>query len=201
MKHFITMFRDSMIQRPLSLLTMVLTGFMITVPLYQRLSGIVYIEQLNWVDGTTIIMVGIILLRGVLHWQSDTDLQAVSIALIAALSFLFTFEALYKLSFYAFPWRMAGGELREFVIQVGISLTVLVGFAFGRFSVSRPSKVFIGIFIISWIIWLLVGFPQLESGENFYPAIINIPITQNMIYFLNRATKGALCLVYISLYK
>lgn len=190
------------IQKPLSLFTILLAGFMITVPLYQRIDGIVYLEQLNWVDGTTIIMVGILLVRGVvLRWESDTDLQAVSIALIGAVSFIFTYEALYKLSFYTFPWRMPGEELREFVIQVGIALTVLVGFAFGKFSVSRLSKVLTSVFIVSWIIWLLVGFPQLDSGKNFYTAIINVPMTPELIYLLGRATKVSLCLVYIFLYE
>lgn len=188
-------------QKPLSLLTVLLAGFMITIPLYQRIIGIVYLEQLNWVDGTTIIMVGILLVRGVvLRWESDTDLQAVSIALIGALSFIFTYEALYKLSFYTFPWRMPGAELRQFVIQVGIALTALVGFAFGKFSVSRLSNVFTGLFIACWIIWLLIGFPQLESGKNFYPVIINVPMPIDMIYLIGRATKVALFLVYIFLY-
>lgn len=196
------MSRNFLIQKPLSLLAVLLAGIMIIVPLYQRIIGIVYLEQLNWVDGTTIIMVGILLVRGiVLRWESDTDLQAVSIALIGALSFVFTYEVLYKISFYTFPWRMPGAELREFVIQVGIALTALVGFAFGKFSMSKLSKVFTSVFIASWIIWLLVGFPQLESGKNFYPVIINVPMTLDMIYLLGRATKIALCLVYIFLYK
>jgi hypothetical protein len=191
-----------LIKKPLSLLTVLTAGFMITLALYQLINGIVYIEKLNWVDGTTIIMVGILLVRGVvLRWEFDTDLQAVSIALIGALSFIFTYEALYKLSFYAFPWRMPGAELREFVIQVGIALTALVGFAFDRFNVSKLSKVFTIVFIAIWIIWLLVGFPQLESGKNFYPVIINVPTTFDMIYLLGRATKVTLCLVYIFLFK
>ena len=196
------MSRNFLIQKPLSLLTVLLAGFMIAVPLYRRINGIVYLEQLNWVDGTTIIMVGILLVRGVVFcWESDTDLQAVSIALIGTLSFIFTYEALYKLSFHTFPWRMPGTEFREFVIQIGIALTVLVGFAYDKFSVSRLSKVFISIFVASWIVWLLVGFPQLESGKNFYPGIINFPMTPDMIYLLGRAPKVALCLVYIFLYK
>ena len=57
-------------QKPLSLLTVLLAGLMITIPLYQRIIGIVYLEQLNWVDGTTIIMVGILLVRGVVVKRS-----------------------------------------------------------------------------------------------------------------------------------
>jgi len=199
-QHHPVMFFNRLIRKPLSSFTIALAGIMIAVPLYQRSLGNIYLEQLNWVDGTTIVMVGILLLRGVVSRQLDTDLQAVSIALIGALSFVFTYEVIYKLSFFTFPWRMPAVELREFVIQVGISLTALVGFAFGKLSVSKPSRVFAGLFVISWIFWLLVGFPQLENGKIFYPAILNFSFTWGMIYMLSRATKIALCLTYFFFY-
>jgi hypothetical protein len=189
-----------LIRKPLSSLTAVLAAILIAVPLYQRSVGNIYLEPLNYVDGTTLIMVGILLLRGIASRRLDTDLQVVSIALIGALSFVFSYEALFKLSFYAFPWRMSPPELREFVIQVGIALTALVGFAFDKFKLSTPSRIFAGIFVIGWIIWLLVGFPQLDSGKDFYLPIVSIPFTWDMIYALNRATKIALCLVYYFFY-
>ncbi len=195
------MFRSWPIRRPLSSFTLALAGIMIAIPLYQRSLGNIYLEQLNWVDGTTLVMIGSLLLRGVVSRRLDTDLQAVSIALIGALSFVFTYEAIYKLSFYTFPWRMPAAELREFVIQVGIALTALVGFAFGKFKVSLPSRVFAGFFVMGWLMWLSVGFPQLENGKNFYPALMPVSLTWQMIYTLNRATKVALCLVYFFFYR
>jgi hypothetical protein len=173
---------------------------MILVPLYQRIIGKVYLEELNYVDGTTLIMVGILLLRGVISRRHDTDLQAFSIALVGALSFVFTFEALFKLSFYVFPWRMSPAELREFVIQVGIALTALTGFAFAKFRLSKFSWIFTVIFVAGWAIWLLVGFPQLDNGENFYPPVVEVELTWDMIYLLNRALKIVLFLVFFSLY-
>jgi hypothetical protein len=183
-----TRFFEQLIRRPLSLLTSALAAVLIVAPIYLRVIGNVYIEQLNYIDGTTLVMVGILLLRGILSRRLDTDLQAVSIALIGALSFVFTFEAIFKLSFYAFPWRMPPTELREFVIQVGIALTALAGFAFGKYKISTLSWVFAGIFALGWAIWLLAGFPQLTNGENFYPAVLNISLTWDMIYALNRAS-------------
>jgi hypothetical protein len=173
---------------------------MIIVPLYQYMIGKVYIEELNYVDGTTLIMVGILLLFGIVSRHSDSDLQAFSIALIGALSFIFTFEALYKLSFYAFPWRMPPGELREFVIQVGFALTGLTGFAFNKYRMTKSSGIFIGFFIAGWTFWLLIGFPQLNNGEGFYPAVMDIDLTRDMIYILNRALKFMLFLVFFSFY-
>jgi len=188
------------VHRPLSFLSILLALLMIVVPLYQRSIGSVYLEPLNYVDGTTIVMVGVLILRGVLSRRSGTDLQAVAIALTGALSFVFAYEAMYKLSFYTFPWRMPPPELREFVIQVGIALTALNGFAFGKFVVSRPSLILLAVFVIAYVFWLLVGFPQLNTGQNFYPAIINIPFTWDMIYVLGRVTKIALFLVYFFFY-
>ena len=109
------------------MLTVVVAGLMIVYSLYNRIAGNLYLEQLNYIDATTITMIGILLLRGVVHLRYDLDGQATSIALIGALSFVFCFEALYKLSFFAFPWRMPPAELREFIIQVGIALTALEG--------------------------------------------------------------------------
>jgi hypothetical protein len=187
-------------RRPLSALTVVLAVALIAISLYQRSIGNIYLEPLNYVDGTTLVMVGTLLLRGVLSRRFDRDLQAVSIALIGALSFVFTYEALFKLSFYTFPWRMPPAELREFLIQVGIGLTALAGFAFDKFEFSTPSRICAGIFVIGWVAWLLVGFPQLTDGKNFYPAVVNVPFTWDMIYALNRATKIALSLVYFFFY-
>lgn len=192
---------EKLLRRPLSCLTGAFAALLILVPLYQRTIGNIYLEELNYVDGTTLIMVGILLLRGIFSRTYDTDLQAFSIALISALSFVFTFEAIYKLSFYAFPWRMPPGELREFVIQVGIALTALTGFAFGKFRITKLSWIFGVIFVAGWVLWLLVGFPQLNSSESFYPAIVNVSLPWNMIYVLNRVLKFVLFLFFYSFYR
>jgi hypothetical protein len=194
-------FFEKLLSRPLSCLTGVFAALLILIPLYQRTIGNVFIEELNYVDGTTLIMVGILLLRGIFSRIQDTDLQAFSIAIVSALSFVFTFEAIYKLSFYAFPWRMPPGELREFVIQVGIALTVLTGFAFDKFRVTKLTWIFGLIFVAGWIFWLLVGFPQLNNGENFYPALVKVMFSWDLIYVLNRALKIVLFLIFYSFYK
>lgn len=189
-----------LLSRPLSFLSGAFAALLILVPLYQRTIGNVYLEELNYVDGTTLIMVGILLLRGIVSRHQDTDLQAFSIALIGAISFVFTFEAIYKLSFYALPWRMSPVELREFVIQVGIALTALTGFAFAKFRMTKFSWIFTVIFATGWAIWLLVGFPQLNNGENFYQPVVDVELTWDMIYVLNRALKIVLFLVFYSIY-
>jgi hypothetical protein len=177
-----------------------LAVIMIVFPLYQRSIGNVYLETFDYVDGTTFIMVGILLLRGVFNLRQDTDLQAVAITLIGGLSFIFAYEAIYKLSFFIFPWRMPPPELREFVIQVAIASTALAGFAFDKFRASPLSWIFAGIFATGWIIWLLAGFPQLNTVGTIFKPIVNVHFTEDMIYLLNRATKIALCLVFYCFY-
>jgi hypothetical protein len=191
--------RSQLFDKPVSYLTATVAGMVIAIGVQQRIVGNAYLEQLNWIDNTTLIMVGILLLRGVVSRRQDTDLQTAAIALIGVLSFVFSYEAIYKLSFYAVPWRMPPGELREFIIQVAIALTALAGFGFDKFRLSILSRIFAGVFIAGWIVWLLIGFPQLD-GNSYYPAIINVPHSSDMVYALNRATKVALCLVYYFLY-
>lgn len=187
-------------RRPLSTLTALGAGVMIVYSLYKWIGGGLYLQQLNYIDSTTITMIGVLLLRGVIHLRRDSDSQAASIAMIGALSFVFCFEALYKLSFYTFPWRMSPAELREFTIQVGIALTALAGFAFGKFRLSALSRVFAVVFVLGYATWLLVGFPQLDTGKAIFAPVIDAPLSWTMIYVLNRLTKLALCLVYYCFY-
>ena len=188
------------LKKPLSTLTVFLAILMIVYSLYKRITGNLYLEQLNYIDITTITMIGALLLRGVVRLRKDPDGQATSIALIGALSFVFCFEALFKLSFYTFPWHMPPPELREFIIQVGVALTGMAGFAFNKFRFSSGSKVFAIIFTVGWVFWLVIGFPQLDNGKDFYTPLLIVSITLPMIYGLNRMIKIALCLVYFFFY-
>jgi hypothetical protein len=125
--------------RPLSLLTTALAIIIILYEVIQISSGNLYQEQLNDIDGTTLIMLGIIMLWGVSRLRNQTDLHAVSFTLVNALSFIFTYEAIYKWSFYLAPFvmPMPPPELRAFAIQVGTALTVLTGFAVRDFTIKE----------------------------------------------------------------
>lgn len=193
-------FPSLVVRRPFSFMIAVLAGLVILSALYLRLSGNMYLEQLNWIDAFTPVMIGILILRALYTMRDDTDLQAVSIALIGALSFIFIYEAIYKLSFYGLPWLMPPSELRDFMIQSGTGLTALAGFAFGKFKLSKPSLVFIGLFVLLYVFWLLVGYPQVETGKNVYDMLIKIPFTWNMIYAVNRGTKVLMFLAYFFLF-
>jgi len=199
-ERFSVNFPTLVIRRPFSVITGVLAGIVIILALFLRLHGNTYIGQLNWIDAFTPVMIGVLLIRGIFRLRQDTDLQAVSISLTCALSFVFIYEAIYKLSFYVFPWLMPPYELRDFTIQIGITLTALVGFAFGRFRISKLSSIFLSLFILLYTIWLLSGFPQVDNSLNVLPVYIPIHYTWNFIYGINRGTKVLMFLVYFFFY-
>jgi hypothetical protein len=195
-RHLSGNFPRLVIRRPFSFVISVLASLVIFAALYLRLLGNMYLEQLNWIDAFTPVMIGILILRALYTMREDTDLQAVSIALIGALSFIFLYEAIYKLSFYGLPWLMPPSELRDFMIQSGTALTALAGFAFGKLKLTRPSLVFLGLFVLLYVFWFLIGYPQVETGKNVYDVLIKIPFTWNMIYVVNRGTKVLMFLAY-----
>jgi hypothetical protein len=189
------------VTRPLSLLTFALAVVIILYEILQISGGNLYQEQLNDIDGTTLIMLGVLMLRGVSTLRHRTDLHAVSFTLVNVLSFIFAYEAIYKWSFYLAPFvqLMPPPELRAFAIQVGTALTVLTGFAVRDFTVKKWTLVWLVIFVVLWAFWLLIGFPQI-SGESFFPQVIPINFTHDMTYLLNRATKLVMFFAYLTLF-
>ena len=184
-------------RRPLSVLTVLLALAVIIYPLYQLSKGSAYFEPLDYIDSTTLIMLGILFLRSVVVYRNDTDLQAVSLAVVGGLSFIYTFEALYKWSFFINPLIMPSDEMRALVIQVGTALTGLTGFAFGKFKWTTPSKICTAIFVLGWAFWLAIGFPQIFSaGKLFLHPLLPLTLSEAVVYGLNRAIKFVLFLAF-----
>jgi hypothetical protein len=122
---------------------------------------------------------------------------------VNAISFIFIYEAIYKWSFYRAPFDpnhpMPPSEIREFAIQTAIAATVLTGFADGHFTLKKWTFFWLGLFMILWVFWLFVGFPQL-TGEVIFPRIIPLDFTRDMTYLLSRGTKAALLLTYLTFF-
>jgi len=89
-------------------------------------------------------------------------------------------------------------ELREFVIQMGIAATILTGFANGFFTLKKWTFIWLGLFIVLYVFWMSIGFPQI-TGEVMYSKIIPINFTNEMTYVLNRSTKLMMYLAYLTL--
>ena len=187
-------------QKPISLLTTMVALSLLGLALFELGIGNRYIAKLNYLDVTTMAMVALLLIRAVTKLHSASDLETISIALISSISFLFSYEAIYKWSFFLLPWKMPASELREFLLQVGVGLTLLSGFAQQVFKLRRANQILLGIFIATWLFWFAVGFPQVWDGENIYAPVLDIRLTRNMIYVLNRITKFVWFMFYYLLY-
>jgi hypothetical protein len=187
--------------RPLSALAILSGMFVIVYAIVQIATGNLYVDALNFMDGTTLIELGILTILGVYTMRNQTDLHAVSFTLVAGLSFIFIYEAIYKWSFYLAPWGkpMPSAEVREFIIQSGIALTILTGFAVRDFTFKKWTLIWLGIFIALWIFWLLIGYPQI-TGEMIFPRVMQIDLTYDMNYVLNRGTKFMMYLAYLTLF-
>ena len=193
-------FIHGLMKKPISLaITLVALG-LLSLTLAQIVRGSLYVARLNYVDVTTMAMVSLLLLRAVTRLYSASDLETVSIALTSSLSFIFGYEAIYKWSFYFLPWRMSAPELREFSLQIAIASIVLTGFAQKVFELRRGNLALLGLFAVSWLFWLAIGFPQLWDSLNFYDPVLEIPMTWGMIYALNRFTKFIWFMFYFCLY-
>src|SRR6266496_2534284 len=192
-----------LVKRPLSLISGVLALLLILHEVIQIASGELYQRSLHFVDGTTLIELGFLALLGLFTLRDQSDLQAVSSILVAGLSFIFIYEAIYKWSFYLTPFRlhihMPPEEFREFVIQVGIAATILTCFASGCFTLKKWTFIWLGLFILLYVFWMLIGFPQV-TGEVMYHKIISINLTHWMTYTLNRGTKLMMYLAYLTLF-
>ena len=194
-------FPSLVIRRPLSFAVGAMASLVILVALvYRLIDGKMLIAALDNLDTFTPVMISILLLRGLYAMRHDTDLQAVSMSLIAALSFIFVYEAIYKLSFYIPPHVMPPAEVREFLIQCGIALTAVAGFAFGKFHFSKWSRIFAVAFVVLYAFWMLVGYPQVNTNANVYWVIIPVHLSWDMIYVVNRGTKVLTFLTYLFFY-
>jgi hypothetical protein len=196
-----TINRQWILKRPLSLIAAILAALLIIYELIQIASGALYQSALNNMDGTTLVELGILMLLGVFTLRDQTDLQAVSFTLVAGLSFIFIYEAIYKWSFYLAPFRMdmPPAEFREFVIQCGIAASILTGFAVGFFKLTKWTFIWLGLFVVLYVFWMLVGFPQVTGGS-FSPQVIPINFTHDMTYVVNRSTKLLMFLAYLTLF-
>jgi len=191
----------SVLKRPLSLIAAIFAVLLISYEVIQIASGHLYQKALDKMDGTTLVELGILTLLGVYTLREHSDLHAVSFTLVAGLSFIFIYEAIYKWSFYLAPFRMEmpPPELREFVIQASIAATILTGFADGFFTLKKWTFIWLGLFLAFYTFWLLVGFPQI-TDEVIFPQIVHVKFSHEMTYIINRGTKFMMYLAYLTLF-
>ncbi|MDA4128732.1 MAG: hypothetical protein OK422_04695 [Thaumarchaeota archaeon] len=182
--------------KPLTGFSSLIAILAILYSVYEIATGNLYIGVLNYIDSTTLTMIGVLWLRVVSRTRQATDLQAFVLALATTISFVYTYEAIYKYSFYVSPFVIPPPEIRDLIIQIGVSLMVLVGFAYGAYSFSKLSKVFVFMFAAAWIFWVAVGFPQIFNLNGFHLALLHLNLSYTQVYIVNRGTKFLLLMAF-----
>jgi hypothetical protein len=95
--------------------------------------------------------------------------------------------------------EMPASEVRQLVIQLGTAMTVLTGFASRMLRANRWTAAWAVLFIALWVLWLAAGFPQITE-KVVWPTALPVELTYGETYLINRLTKGALWLAYLSLF-
>ena len=106
-------------------------------------------------------------------------------------------KSIYKFLF--FGWRYNPAELRELLLQIAATLTILLGFYYGDFRLGRRSLVFAFLFAATMVVWMSIDYPQLLMGRVRAPWL-DIEVSKETIYMINRLAKGFLFLAYLFLY-
>jgi hypothetical protein len=162
--------------------------------------GQVYVPQLDYLDATTLLMICGLIVAGLVALRRCSDLQAVAFAWVVAVSCLMAYEALYKWSFYLAPFGrdLPAPEVRALVLQLSVAATLLTGFADRHLSVTIRTWAWLTVFSSLWVLWLLVGFPQLD-GHIVHPPAVSWQFDREMVYLVNRSSKLALFITYYTL--
>jgi hypothetical protein len=176
------------------------TGCAMLVTAYalaQVLQDQLYVPELDYPDATTLIMICGLIVSGLIALRRCSDMQAVAIAWVVAVSCLIAYEAVYKWSFYLLPFGrdMPPPELRAFILQLSVAATVLTGFADKHLRVTIRSCLWLTVFCALWTLWLLIGFPQLD-GRVVHPQTLRWHADRQLVYLINRSSKLALFITY-----
>jgi hypothetical protein len=165
--------------------------------LYRLLSSGPLLPELYWVDATTVLMISLLLGRGIYVFRAEPPLKIIAVSLLDAFSFIYCFESIYKFLFLG--WRSNPAELRELLLQIAATGTILLGFYYGDFRLGPRSLVFASLFAATMALWMAIGYPQLFMGRVYTP-LLAVEVSQETVYLINRAAKGFLFLAYLFLY-
>jgi hypothetical protein len=186
--------------RPLSMTGSACAIVVTVVVIGQVLQGELYIRGLNYPDATTLLMLCGVLTAGLIALRRCSDLQAVALSWVIAVSCLYAYEAIYKWSFYLAPFGrgMPPPELRELILQLAVAATLVMGFAHQHLMATMRTWIWLTIFGALWTLWLLVGFPQLD-GRVVHLQVLPWTVDRHQVYLINRCSKLALFITYLTL--
>ena len=161
-------------------------------------TGSVYISSLNDLDGTTLVMISVLIVTGGIAFKELNDLQAFGTVVIIVLSFIFLFESIYKFLF--FDWVTDPEDLRTLLLQFGTASAIFLplGLSYVRFN--KAVYVFLALYVLFMFIWWITGYPQIfETEENrvIFLGADRIAVSLNSVFIWNRLTKIWLFLAFL----
>jgi len=165
--------------------------------LYSMATGKLYVEELNWVDVTTVLFLSLLLFRGIYVFRKAPLLKILALCLLNTFSFIYCFESIYKFLFLG--WLYSSAELRELLLQGVATLTPLLGFHYGDYKLNPRSLLFACLFAATMTLWVAIGYPQLFMGR-VHPAWIDLEVSRTTVYVINRLAKFFLFLAYFFLF-
>lgn len=107
------------------------------------------------------------------------------------------FESIYK--FLLFGWLQNPAEFRELLLQAAATLTIALGFHYRDFVMNTRSATFLVLLAATMGVWVSLGFPQLYMAK-VHPPLLDVAVSEQVTYVVNRLAKGFLFLTYFFLY-
>lgn len=177
------------------------------VSIFEMSLGKIWIGQWLWVSPSAFstVFIGTAILvrrRGLSHMDSFL------VSLTAMVSMIWMYEIFYHFGFYA-DWEFAkqteslavADYNQPVVIDVLLASVGLVGLKYMR--AALPFALAFGAFAVAFVVWVMMGYPQVTSPGALYPfgtIIIHVSDPQSWAYPMNILTKYLLAIAYVSLF-
>ena len=160
-------------------------------------TGSVYVKALDGLDGTTMAMIGLLLINGIWSFRRLPDVVSFGTTVVICLSFIYTFEGIYKCLF--FGWLNDPEELREMLLQIAMASAVVLPIGNKNLKLTRTVWAFFALYVVFMFIWWITGYPQIfEDEENrvIFWGSERIIVSVDQVYYWNRLTKLWLFLAF-----
>lgn len=146
-------------------------------------------------------------IRVITYRRGATKVDSGLIALTSTLSFIWLYEIIYHYSFWVYwnyskpPYIFEDGNYYFLLVFTPIVLCIFTGYRY--ISLNPIALISLVFFLSTWLIWVMIGFPQVSFPGNLYPfgsIYISVSNPDDWSYPLNALTKYFLGLFYLFIY-
>ncbi len=161
-------------------------------------TGSIYINALDRLDGTTLLMISVLLIKSVWVYRNLPDTISFGNSVVIVLAFIYTFESVYKFLF--FDWVTNPADLRVLLLQIGTVSVIMLPIGYKSLQVTKTVVGFIILYVAFMFIWWIFGYPQIfEDVDNrvIFLGADRIHVSLNQVFIWNRVAKLWLFLAFI----